>query len=213
MAKPKTAAVLVYRKRVAGNRETQGRPGEYAIGFPAPDRNTNGGVALGYGYDQRGAIRNDACERMLWSTGELLRLNPQHAARLKPGGPEIVQGLQGNDIGTVTAGQRAAVQELLRRLRRPVHRCGLQRPHGRRRHLVELRPAAGARRASPCPPGQPDIVLTKTCFGPASAERAHCRVTLSNRGAAAARADPVHRPGAAGGQRRAHQRGECRCSA
>ena len=41
-----------------------------------------------------------------------------------------------------------------------------------------------AQGAPPCPAGQPDIVLTKTCFGPASAERAHCRVTLSNRGAA-----------------------------
>jgi hypothetical protein len=189
MAKPKTAAVLVYRKRVAGNRETWEPAGqEYAIGFPAPDRNTNGGVALGYGYDQRGVIRNDACERMLWSTGELLRLNPQHAARLKPGGPEIVQGLQGNDIGTVRPANVPPFKSYF------VDFDGQFTDAGFSGHMgdVDIWSNCGRQLAQgappPAPPGQPDIVLTKTCFGPASAERAHCRVTLGNRGAAAARA-------------------------
>ena len=166
MAKPKTAAVLVYRKRVAGNRETWEPAGqEYAIGFPAPDRNTNGGVALGYGYDQRGVIRNDACERMLWSTGELLRLNPQHAARLKPGGPEIVQGLQGNDIGTVRPANVPPFKSYF------VDFDGQFTDAGFSGHMgdVDIWSNCGRQLAQgappPAPPGQPDIVLTKTCFG------------------------------------------------
>jgi hypothetical protein len=64
MAKPKTAAVLTYSKRPSAN-TWEPAPKEYAIGFPVADRNTNGGVALGYGYDQHGLIRDDACERTL----------------------------------------------------------------------------------------------------------------------------------------------------
>src|ERR1700751_744299 len=35
---------------------------EYAVGFAGTYRNTNGGVALGYGYDRDGAIDTGACE-------------------------------------------------------------------------------------------------------------------------------------------------------
>ncbi len=72
-------------------------PDEYAIGFPPDYRNTSGGLALGYGYDQTGAIRRGACDAMIWSTGDALRDNPEYAAQLAAGGPAIVNGLQGND--------------------------------------------------------------------------------------------------------------------
>jgi hypothetical protein len=78
-------------------------PKEYAIGFAPNLRNDNGGIAIGYGYDQAGTINRAVCGGTLWSTGEQLR-NAKDAAiiqRLQPGGPLIVDGLQGNAIPLV----------------------------------------------------------------------------------------------------------------
>ena len=73
-------------------------PKEYAVGFPAALRNDNGGIALGYGYDQAGNINRAACGGTLWSTGEQLRnaRDPAIVRRLQAGGPPAVDGLQGN---------------------------------------------------------------------------------------------------------------------
>jgi hypothetical protein len=73
-------------------------PGEYAIGFPPGYRNDNGGIAIGYGYDAAGNINRAVCGGTLWSTGEQLRnaRDPSIIQRLQPGGPLIVDGLQGN---------------------------------------------------------------------------------------------------------------------
>jgi hypothetical protein len=70
-------------------------PEEYAVGFAANYRNTNGGIALGYGYDQNGALATSACEAALWTTGQNLRNAPALKDRLEPGGPLVVHGLQG----------------------------------------------------------------------------------------------------------------------
>jgi uncharacterized repeat protein (TIGR01451 family) len=70
-------------------------PEEYAVGFAGNYRNTNGGVALGYGYDAKGALSTDACEYSLWTTGQNLRNAPSLKDRLDPGGPLVVNGLQG----------------------------------------------------------------------------------------------------------------------
>ncbi len=70
-------------------------PEEYAVGFPPDYRNTNGGVTLGYAYDQSGRVLPGTCGRMVWTTGELLR----QGSGL--GGPEIVHGLQGMDRSLV----------------------------------------------------------------------------------------------------------------
>lgn len=51
-------------------------PQEYAIGFAGTYRNTDGGVALGYGYGADGTLDPKACEAALWSTGQNLRNNP-----------------------------------------------------------------------------------------------------------------------------------------
>ena len=75
-------------------------PKEYAIGFPSDYHNDNGGIAIGYGYDAAGNINRAVCGGTLWSTGEQLR-NAQEPAiirRLQPGGPLIVDGLQGNSV-------------------------------------------------------------------------------------------------------------------
>jgi len=78
-------------------------PDEYAIGFAVQLRNGNGGVAVGYRYDSKGAIDRSTCDGFLWSTGEQLRVSPDPAlaAQLAQGGPTIVNGLQGNDIELV----------------------------------------------------------------------------------------------------------------
>jgi len=71
---------------------------EYAIGFPPTYRNDNGGIAIGYGYDQAGNINRAVCGGTLWSTGEQLRnaRDPEIIRRLRAGGPPFVDGLQGN---------------------------------------------------------------------------------------------------------------------
>ncbi len=75
-------------------------PKEYAVGFPPNHRNDNGGIAIGYGYDAAGNINRAVCGGTLWSTGEQLRnaRDPAIIQRLQPGGPLIVDGLQGNAV-------------------------------------------------------------------------------------------------------------------
>jgi uncharacterized repeat protein (TIGR01451 family) len=76
-------------------------PEEYAIGFAGNDRNSNGGVALGYGYGQDGMLAPQACEAALWTTGQNLRNNPALRSQLEPGGPLVVNGLQGSPADMV----------------------------------------------------------------------------------------------------------------
>ncbi len=73
------------------------QPEEYAVGLAGTWRNTNGGIALGfgYGYGKDGRITETVCEYALWSTGQNLRNNPAMRALLEPGGPLIVHGVQG----------------------------------------------------------------------------------------------------------------------
>jgi len=60
-------------------------PEEYAIGEEPVHRATNGGVALGYGYDESGRIDFGKCRETLWTTGE----------HLVSGSEQPVHGLQG----------------------------------------------------------------------------------------------------------------------
>jgi hypothetical protein len=69
-------------------------PEEIPVGFAGNGRNSNGGVAFGYGYDQRGAMSANACGGSLLVTGENLRLNASLRDRLSRGGPLSVDGLQ-----------------------------------------------------------------------------------------------------------------------
>jgi hypothetical protein len=74
---------------------------EYAVGFAGTYRNTNGGVALGYGYGRDGMLDTGACEYALWTTGQNLRNNPTLRERLEPGGPLVVHGVAGIPAGPV----------------------------------------------------------------------------------------------------------------
>jgi hypothetical protein len=76
-------------------------PEEYAIGFAGQYRNSNGGVALGYGYGRDGTIAPQSCGAALWSSGQNLRNNPALRSQLEPGGPLVVHGLQGSPADLV----------------------------------------------------------------------------------------------------------------
>ena len=76
-------------------------PDEYAIGMAGTYRNTDGGVALGYGYGPDGSLSEASCEGSLWSTGQNLRNNPSRRGQLEPGGPLLVNGLQGSPADLV----------------------------------------------------------------------------------------------------------------
>lgn len=90
----KPSVVFRYRREIPDDPATPGTwspiPDEIAIGVPPDHRNTAGGVALGYGYDETGHMRTGACGAMLWSTGSNLR-----ASGSNDGGPAVVHGLQG----------------------------------------------------------------------------------------------------------------------
>ena len=81
----------------------QEQPDEYAIGFPRELRNGNGGVAIGYRYDERGKLSPALCGGFMWSTGEDLRdaSDAALAAKLGRSGPLDVDGLQGNETWRV----------------------------------------------------------------------------------------------------------------
>ncbi|HSD91983.1 MAG TPA: hypothetical protein VLB11_03040 [Methyloceanibacter sp.] len=100
-ADPKQSVVWRFKREIPDDPATPGIwvpiPDEYAIGFPPDYRNTSGGIALGYGYDEAGNPRPGACDAFVWSTGDSLRDNAEYAAQLAAGGPAIIHGLQGND--------------------------------------------------------------------------------------------------------------------
>ena len=79
----------------------QSQPSEYAIGFPIDFQNGNGGVAVGYNYNELDRFDRSSCGGYLWSTGERLRIFPRREIilRLQKSGPLYVNGLQGNLIG------------------------------------------------------------------------------------------------------------------
>ncbi|GBE43617.1 putative peptidoglycan binding domain protein [bacterium BMS3Bbin10] len=104
---PRKTRVLRYRLESPNDPATPSRwvsaPEDYAIGFPGIHRNSSGGIAIGYGYrkDAGGNYVRGSCKGTLWSTGDALRDNPVHGARLAQGGPLNVHGLQGNALSLV----------------------------------------------------------------------------------------------------------------
>lgn len=98
--KPGEPRVLRYTLKDASDPPSPGLwkpvPDEYAIGWAGTYRNTDGGVALGYGYGPGGMLDTNACGASLWSTGQDLRNDPARRSQLEPGGPLRVNGLQGS---------------------------------------------------------------------------------------------------------------------
>ncbi|MBI5323099.1 hypothetical protein [Bradyrhizobium sp.] len=103
--KPGEPRVLRYWLKDANDPPSPGlwkpMPEEYAVGFAGTYRNTDGGVALGYGYRQDGTLDSASCEASLWTTAQNLRNNPALRSQLEPGGPLLVNGLQGSPADMV----------------------------------------------------------------------------------------------------------------
>lgn len=101
----KPSVVFRYRREIPDDPETPGSwvpvPDEVAIGIPSDHRNTAGGVAFGYGYDQDGRMRTGACGGTLWSTGGNLRSTDPNAGDPAASGAPLVHGLQGSDRALV----------------------------------------------------------------------------------------------------------------
>ena len=78
-------------------------PDQYAIGFPLPFSNSNGGVAVGNGYAANGNLDPASCGGFLWSNGEDLRntTNGGLLPDLAANGALNLNGLQGNGIDAV----------------------------------------------------------------------------------------------------------------
>lgn len=68
---------------------------EFAVGLGGEQRATEGGIALGYGYDRNGNVNYSQCRQTLWTTGGRLR-GGEDIKRVSIGGASIVNGLQGN---------------------------------------------------------------------------------------------------------------------
>ena len=100
LAQPGIGRVLRYAPVPRG---WQPAPDRYAIGFPDPNSNDNGGVAVGYGYDANGNLDRASCGGFVWSTGEDLRnsANSNLATVLAANGSLHLNGLQGNGIDLV----------------------------------------------------------------------------------------------------------------
>lgn len=76
-------------------------PEEYAVGFDGDNRQTDGGIALNYGYTPDGYLDPTICEASLWTTGDNLRQSDALKDALLPGGPLVIDGLQGMPAGPV----------------------------------------------------------------------------------------------------------------
>jgi len=76
-------------------------PEEYAVGFGGEQQQTDGGVDLGYGFNSGGMLDLGFCEASLLTTGDDLRLAPDLADDLLPGGPLAIDGLQVMPAGPV----------------------------------------------------------------------------------------------------------------
>ena len=79
----------------------QPEPDEYAIGLQPDHRYVNGGVAIGYEYDDAGVLNRASCGGFLWSTGEPLLRSQSDLQLVEAGAPLSADGLQGNRIGLI----------------------------------------------------------------------------------------------------------------
>ncbi len=92
VTKARRAEVLRFVKERDDSWRAQPEP--YAIGFASQYSNGTGGVALGPDYDANGKMDADACQNVLWSSGERLRFAPNLDERLKDGGAMRIDGVQ-----------------------------------------------------------------------------------------------------------------------
>jgi uncharacterized repeat protein (TIGR01451 family) len=185
MATPQTAQTLRYKRETLPNGDIVWRvlAEEYAIGQSGEHRSSNGGVALGYGYDANGFIRHDVCEGTVWTTGEILRQTAKPDPLLTAGGETVVQGLQGTPTGAVMPNNAPPLQSFYIDYDRQFLDPGF------RGHMGQVaiwgcdgRPRVSAAPAPAPRPHGPHIKIAKKCSSAGFGNRMHCRVTLFNAG-------------------------------
>jgi peptidoglycan hydrolase-like protein with peptidoglycan-binding domain len=103
------ARVLRYRLERPDDPATASRwssePEEYAVGQTGDYRNSDGGLALGFGFTRQGTFNYRACQATLWATGDGLRqvtrrtIAPRQAAARDE--TQFLNGLQGNAVTLV----------------------------------------------------------------------------------------------------------------
>ncbi len=102
---PGEPRVLRYRLKGPDDPPSPGRwiatPDEYAVGFTDDHRNTDGGVALGYGYEPDGTLSATSCDAALWTTMQDLHDIPSKQGEAGTGGLPPVLGLQGSPADLV----------------------------------------------------------------------------------------------------------------
>ncbi|MEL6287918.1 MAG: hypothetical protein AAFQ42_00470 [Pseudomonadota bacterium] len=174
----------------------------YAIGLPDPYLASNGGVALGYGYGEDGALDFTARDSMLWASGE----------RLAPGRPfgeadeNDLHGLQGKDVTLVRpqnvpprasyfsdydglfgdaskAGHTGDVE-----IWQPAARVARRAPKRRPRKIAPTPPPEGPTdKLPPRPAYRTNLALTKSagkkCYAVGGAYRCDYEVRVTNRSA------------------------------
>ena len=134
--KPGEPRVLRYWLKDANDPPSPGlwkpMPEEYAIGFAGTYRNTDGGVALGYGYGPEGTINTGSLRRRAVDHRTKPAQQPGAAqparARRTAAGERVTRQPRGHGAQR----QRAARDQLFHRLRRHVRRFRRQRTHGQR---------------------------------------------------------------------------------
>ncbi|HDO52232.1 MAG TPA: peptidoglycan-binding protein, partial [Rhizobiales bacterium] len=109
LVKKGAARVLRYQLESPDDPNTRSRwdlaPREYAVGLTGDHRSATGGVALGYGYGQSGAIDRNACQGTVWATGDGLRENPLKTVKLQDEPREgMADGFQGMPVDMVRPG-------------------------------------------------------------------------------------------------------------
>lgn len=181
------AAVLRYKQRKLSTGEViwHPLPDEYAIGFEMGHRNTNGGLALGFGYDRHGDLWQGACKSTLWTTGEMLRSDLLQSDKLLQGGAMVVHGLQGNGLGLTRPANEGPFEAFF------IDFDGTHLDPDSSGHMGDIAiwsqcPAAGATSATPqITIAGPELSIEKTCSSAFLGNAVQCRISVSNKGSAA----------------------------
>ena len=152
-------------------------PEEYAIGLTPEHRETQGGIALDYGYDKNGNIDYGACRQTLWTTGEHLR-EGEDAVRVSTGGQQIVHGLQGNYIARVRPANAPPYESWFTDYDDRFEDANV---YG---HVGAVAIFAPCDRPAPIgytpPADSPSLILDKQCAAAAIGGKVKCTITVSN---------------------------------
>ena len=113
---------------------------------------------------------------MLWSTGEVLRQNPQLQSQLTPGGALIVHGLQGNSVKRVKPSNVGPFKSYF------IDYDSNHADPSYRGHMGDVEIWSGCGGKAPKKPKGPRIRIAKSCSAAAFGIDLHCRITLTSTG-------------------------------